>query len=111
MKHYRRAIRASLIAVGIAGLASSPHAIAEEQDVILVLDGSGSMWGQIEGEPKISIARQVVGQVMDDLPENQRLGLVAYGHNRKGDCGDIEEVVSLSKDRDAVRNAVDTINP
>jgi len=111
MKHYRRAIRASLIAVGIAGLASSPHAIAEEQDVILVLDGSGSMWGQIEGEPKISIARQVVGQVMDDLPENQRLGLVAYGHNRKGDCGDIEEVVSLSTDRDAVRNAVDSINP
>ena len=111
MKHYRRAIRASLIAAGITGLAISPHAIAEEQDVILVLDGSGSMWGQIEGEPKISIARQVVGQVMDDLPENQRLGLVAYGHNRKGDCGDIEEVVSLSTDRDAVRSAVDSINP
>ncbi|MEM9573045.1 MAG: vWA domain-containing protein [Pseudomonadota bacterium] len=110
MKQFHRAISASLLAIGMAGIITTPSAIAE-QDVILVLDGSGSMWGQIEGEPKISIARDVVGQVMDDLPEDQRLGLVAYGHNREADCTDIEEVVAVGTDRDAVRSAVEAINP
>jgi len=32
-------------------------ALADAFRTILVLDGSGSMWGQIEGEAKISIAR------------------------------------------------------
>lgn len=110
MKQFHRAISASLLAIGMAGIITTPSAIAE-QDVILVLDGSGSMWGQIEGEHKISIAREVVGQVMDDLPEDQRLGLVAYGHNREADCTDIEEVVAVGTDRDAVRSAVEAINP
>lgn len=111
MRHADRAGRALLTAIGLTGLVAAPMAQAEEQDVILVLDGSGSMWGQIDGEAKITIARTVVGQVIDDLPGDQRLGLVAYGHNRKGDCSDIEEVVSVGTDRDTVRNAVNAIHP
>nr|WP_070958882.1 vWA domain-containing protein [Hyphomonas sp. Mor2] len=111
MGHSHRAARALLTTLGLVGLTAAPLAQAEEQDVILVLDGSGSMWGQIEGEAKITIARSVVGQVIDDLPGDQRLGLVAYGHNRKGDCSDIEEVVTVGTDRDAVRSAVNAINP
>ncbi|MDZ7810016.1 MAG: hypothetical protein U5L11_07415 [Arhodomonas sp.] len=42
---------------------------------VLVLDASGSMWGQIEGEAKISIAREVINGLLDDLPEGQELGL------------------------------------
>ena len=111
MGYSNRAARALLTAIGFTGLIAAPLAQADEQDVILVLDGSGSMWGQIEGEAKISIARTVVGQVLDDMPDDQRLGLVAYGHNRKGDCGDIEEVVSVGTDRSAVLSAVNGINP
>lgn len=111
MRHTQRTARAWLAALGLTGLVAAPLAQAEEQDVILVLDGSGSMWGQIEGEAKITIARSVVGQVIDDLPDAQRLGLVAYGHNREGDCSDIEEVVAVGTDRDAVRSAVNSINP
>lgn len=106
-----RAASACLSAIGISVLVAAPTAQAEAQDVILVLDGSGSMWGQIDGEAKITIARSVVGQVIDDLPDDQRLGLVAYGHNREGDCSDIEQVVDVGTDREAVRNAVDRINP
>lgn len=111
MRDAYRAGRALLTAIGLTGLFAAPLAQAEEQDVILVLDGSGSMWGQIDGEAKITIARTVVGQVIDDLPGDQRLGLVAYGHNRKGDCSDIEEVVTVGTDRDTVRSAVNAINP
>lgn len=111
MKHSLRAASACLSAIGLASLLAAPAAHADDQDVILVLDGSGSMWGQIDGETKITIARSVVGQVIDDLPDDQRLGLVAYGHNREGDCADIEQVVDVGTDREAVRTAVNRINP
>ena len=105
------AMRTIVSAMGLTALAITPLAQAEDQDVILVLDGSGSMWGQIDGEAKITIARNVVGQIIDDLPDGQRLGLVAYWHNREGDCGDIDQVVEIGTDRDAVRTAVNGINP
>lgn len=57
---------------------------------IMVLDGSGSMWGQIDGVPKISIARDVIDGVLEQWDSSIDLGLIAYGHRRKGDCTDIE---------------------
>ena len=84
---------------------------AADQDVMLVLDASGSMWGEVEGEAKIVAARRVVGGLLDSLPVSRQLGLVAYGHNRKGDCGDIEEVAAIGADRAAIRSAVDGLNP
>jgi len=86
-------------------------AVAEEGDAILVLDGSGSMWGQIDGEAKIAIAKTVLGDLLDELPAERRLGLVAYGHRRKGDCTDIEELASIGADRAAISSAVQAISP
>ena len=63
---------------------------SQGRDAILVLDASGSMWGEVDGRPKIEIARETVASVVDTLPEYTRLGLMAYGHNRKGDCTDID---------------------
>ena len=61
---------------------------AKSEDAILILDASGSMWGQIDGINKIVIAKDVVESLVRSLPDEQRLGLVAYGHRRKGDCSD-----------------------
>src|SRR5690606_35210266 len=60
---------------------------------IIVLDGSGSMWGQIDGKPKLEIARETLASVLADLPADSELGLMAYGHREKGNCNDIELVV------------------
>ena len=54
---------------------------------------SGSMWGQIDGRAKLEIAREALGTVLTGLPENTEIGLMAYGHRTKGDCGDIELIV------------------
>lgn len=62
---------------------------------ILVLDASGSMWGQIEGKAKIEIAKEVLTDLVNDLPDQSDAGLVAYGHRSKGDCRDVEELVPL----------------
>src|SRR5699024_11159038 len=82
----------TVLSLIVAGPAWSADAQATDQpaDSILVFDASGSMWGQIDGINKIVTAREVVSQLVDKLPANQRLGLLAYGHNRKGDCQDIE---------------------
>src|SRR5699024_9000896 len=103
-----------LIALLIFALVGPVWAQADDNapvDTILVFDASGSMWGQIDGINKIVTAREVVAELMDDLPANRRMGLMAYGHNRKGDCEDIEMLVPVGTDRDAIRQAVNDINP
>jgi Ca-activated chloride channel family protein len=72
---------------------------ANNKDAILILDASGSMWGQINGINKIVIAKDVVEGLVRNLPETQRLGFVSYGHRRKGDCGDIETLSDVGTDR------------
>lgn len=67
---------------------------AQQVNTIIVMDGSGSMWGQIDGRPKLEIARQTLADVLVDFPPNRGLGLLAYGHRRKGDCADIELLVA-----------------
>ncbi|MGF1561885.1 MAG: VWA domain-containing protein [Geminicoccaceae bacterium] len=80
----------SLIAVVI--LAGRPVLAA---DVAIVLDASNSMWGQIDGVSKIEIAREVMGDIIDDFAADTRMALVTYGHRVEGDCGDIETVIPL----------------
>ena len=69
---------------------------ADPGKLMIILDASGSMWGQMEGRTKIEIARDVLADVIRDLPDNTQVGLVAYGHRVKGDCNDVEELVPLS---------------
>jgi Ca-activated chloride channel homolog len=70
------------------------------------------MWGQIKGKAKIEIAREVVGNLVKTLPEETELGLMAYGHRRKGDCEDIELLIPVGKvDRSAFVAAVEEIIP
>jgi len=95
----------------LASLLAVPAAAQDAEDAILILDGSGSMWGQIEGQHKIEIARDVLNNLVDELPSSRRLGLMAYGHNKKGDCSDIEMLVPVGTDRAGIKTAVKGINP
>lgn len=81
-------------AVVSAGLALAASAAAAQENVMVVFDGSNSMWGQIEGTAKIEIARDVMDTLLGDWTEDRAVGLMAYGHRRRGDCGDIEILVS-----------------
>ena len=79
---------------GVFGLALAGQAAqADHPNTIIVIDGSGSMWGQIDGRPKLEIARETLADVLVDFPADRGLGLLAYGHRRKGDCSDIELLV------------------
>ncbi len=104
-----------LALVALAALTFTGPALAEAEgpaDLLLILDASGSMWGQIEGENKIVIARRVLKGLIDGLPDDQPVGMVAYGHRREGDCADIELVTPLGPlDKAALKSTVDGLNP
>lgn len=82
------------------------------EQAMVVLDGSGSMWAQIDGRSKIQVARQVITDITLDWDPSFELGLMSYGHRAKGDCSDIETLIAPI-DVDAARfaTAVNGINP
>lgn len=57
---------------------------------ILVFDGSGSMWAELEGRTRIEVAREVLSDYLAGRDMSRPLGVIAYGHRRRGDCADIE---------------------
>jgi Ca-activated chloride channel family protein len=99
----RVCVMSPLLALGLT-LAVAQPASANEATLV-VLDASGSMWGQIEGRPKLEIARETLAGALAALPAEAEIGLMAYGHRRRGDCGDIELVVPPSADSADAINA------
>lgn len=80
--------------------------------IIYIYDASGSMWGQMQGKTKMEIAASVLSNSINDFAENQQIGLVAYGHRKKGDCKDVEMMVPMSNtSKSQVASAVKGIKP
>ncbi|WP_460456443.1 vWA domain-containing protein [Arenimonas alkanexedens] len=94
-RYPRRTATSALALLCLATGLAHAQAPAREQ-AIIVLDASGSMWGQIDGKPKLQIARDTLATVLKDMPANMELGLIAYGHREKGNCDDIELVVPVA---------------
>lgn len=114
MFEHRASWISSIVVLLIAMAGVSAPAVSQEdqpEDAILILDASGSMWGQIEGVNKIVIAKDVVEGLVRSLPVEQRLGLVAYGHRRKGDCADIETLADVGGSRDDMIKEIRGLNP
>ena len=88
-------------------------AFAEDKpQAMIVLDASGSMWGQIDGKAKITIAKKALNKVVSDWDENVHLGLMAYGHRKKGDCNDIQTLTSIGKlNKKSMLSQVKKISP
>ncbi len=108
MKKFIFAILFSLVSI------ATTHAQEETPNdrAMLVLDASGSMWGQIDGVNKIVIARNVIGELMENWDPNVHLGFSAYGHRLEGDCGDIETLVAPGPDTGGqIVDQVNAINP
>ncbi len=66
-----------------------------ETNVLVILDGSNSMWGQIDGVAKMETAKDVLSGLVSDMPAETGLGLMAYGHSAAGDCKNVEVLQSV----------------
>ncbi|MBL4618429.1 MAG: VWA domain-containing protein [Robiginitomaculum sp.] len=101
-----------LVIFGTAPSLAQSDAEAEPSKTILVFDASGSMWGQVDGESKITIARSVLQTMLETWQPQNELGLIAYGHRRKGDCSDIEQIIAPGPvDAKAFNAAINGLNP
>lgn len=88
-------LKTVISAIAISVLQVLP-AVAQDSDTILILDESGSMWAQLpEGRSRIEVARDVLGEFMTSRDASAPLGVIAYGHNRRGDCSDIETITPV----------------
>lgn len=79
--------------------------------ILFIYDASGSMWGQLNEKTKKEVAADVLTKTVNNLPNNQNVGLLVYGHRKKGDCNDIEYLVNVSNNsKDNVTQAVKSVN-
>jgi Ca-activated chloride channel family protein len=102
---------ASLLLFGVL-LPMAAAAQGERPASLLVLDASGSMWGQVGGRTKIEIAREAADAMLQTWDARTDLGLMAYGHRRKGDCTDIELLQPVGAfDADAIRARIAALRP
>jgi len=81
-------------------------------NVLFILDGSGSMAGQVEGKVKMNVAKEVMTDLIEELPDGVNVGLEVYGHRSKGDCDDIELLVPVGKaDKATLIKQINSIQP
>jgi Ca-activated chloride channel family protein len=94
MRGFGRVLAWGALAFGLL-VATNPAVPADEPAarVMLILDASGSMWGQVDGKAKILIARDAVRDLTKNWDPNIAIGLMTYGHRSKSDCADIETLV------------------
>lgn len=95
--------RTLLPALLLAAFAATPARAQAPAETIVILDMSGSMWGRIGEETKLEIARTAVRGMFSRFPQGSRVGLMAYGHRRAGDCRDIQLLLRRTRPRWAKR--------
>ncbi len=85
---------------------------AGSSKAVIIFDASGSMEGKINGVAKIKIAKDALKKLVKKWNPNIKLGLTVYGHRRKGDCNDIENIVSVGKvDKEQIIKSIEAISP
>lgn len=97
-----------------AVLSSSSQLYAQSDSAsVMVLDASGSMWKQIENnQSRIEIARRVIESFLTKRNQSKPLGVIAYGHNRRGDCADIEVIAPVAQhSANALSKQINQISP
>lgn len=89
----RPGTRIAALGLALAALWSAPGARADQANVMIVLDASGSMAGKMNGQVKMQLAERVVKDLVDNMPAEMNVGLLVYGSKsarEKKDCGDID---------------------
>lgn len=104
-----------IFALALAATALPATLSAEPSNTaIVVFDGSGSIWGRIDGTKaaKLDVAKEALRAVLAKTPPSMALGFGSYGHRRKGDCNDAEVIVPPAEGSvERVTTALDKLDP
>ncbi len=80
----------------VISLATTVHAKNSHQNVILILNASGSMSGRIDGTAKIDMTRSSISNLHNGWNTNTKTGVMTCSQRVKGDCNDIQILIPLS---------------
>ena len=104
---FKTTLKTGLLALtlGLAGAAAwaagPTNPLGLKTNILFILDSSGSMWAQIEGKAKV-----------DTLPPDADMGLLTFGHRKKGDCKDIELVAPIgAKKPEEIKAIANALQP
>jgi Ca-activated chloride channel family protein len=109
---------------GLAGLAAAVGAAAdpswaqasEPAGAMIVFDGSGSMWGKLDGEraTKLVNARDGIRAALGKVRAETKFGLVSFGHRRGSDCNDVQTLLPVEGAEDVAERLMpplEKLNP
>ncbi len=100
------------IALGLSVLVLMAGSANAQTNIFVVLDGSNSMWGQVEGTAKIQTALGSLYKTIEAFPENSQAGLIAYGHREEKNCEDVETLLPLTPvTKDSFVKATENFTP
>lgn len=75
----------------------------KKMNVLVLMDASGSMNGELEGKTKMELAKAAIGKFMEQIPSEANVSLIAYGHvgtsadsDKAKSCSAVESVYPLS---------------
>ena len=92
-----------------------PTMSINERAVEIVVDASRSMWGRMEGQPKMIVAKEILQDVSDWFPGELNLALRAYGNASASElrnCADSQLLVAFGEDnREPIRAAIADLRP
>jgi len=85
----------SVILLALTGSVATARAADAEPTVMILLDGSGSMWARLGSgtRAKFEFARDALRAALPRIRPGVRLGLASFGHRRRGNCSDAEVIV------------------
>ena len=88
MKIVFRVMVSTMIAlIAVCVLHGTSFAASTNANMVFILDASGSMWGQVEGRAKMAIAKEVMADLIKDLPDGDISNTIANGKNTMGPYG------------------------
>jgi len=95
-----RTLIAATALTTLVGLALGAQSSATAQtggpgSIVFILDASGSMAAKTGSTTKMEAAKQVMTDLVGNLPPGTRAGLMAYGHRQKSACTDVELVLPV----------------
>jgi len=102
--------------LSVAAMRDGRPAISlNDRGLEVIFDASGSMWGQIDGTAKITIAKETVRDVMTGFPEDFFTALRVYGHQyprQQHNCEDSELLIPLATgNADVIRHVIEGFKP
>jgi len=101
-----------MLGISAAMLITAATVAEAKNNMVFVIDSSGSMWGQVDGVTKMTTARKVLSSLIGDLPASTNIGLVAYGHRDKNSCTDVQLIAPIApRSRAVATAALDRLSP